>query len=151
MNVQQILFRFWVLAYLHVYFLLHNSAEKKMWRTICFLPPIYCLHAYLVYTFIWYHRVTGVLCKLITWHHNTTQHSRAWNGAVIFDNPLLLQVSSVKCSDILAEYCCIIQMVQCQTCMKYNPKVYQRSTKFNQEELPTLNIYKKILLKYFLH
>ena len=69
--------------------------------------------------------------------------SELYNVVTIFGNPLLLQVSSVECSDILAEYCCIIQMVQCQTCMKYNPKVYQRSTKFNQEELPTLNIYKK--------
>ena len=61
-----------------------------------------------------------------------------------------VQVRNVECSDILAEYCCIIQMVQCQTCMKYNPKVYQRSTKFNQEELPTLNIYKKSCWNIFL-
>ena len=28
-NVQQILFKFWVLAHLHAYFVLHNSKEKN--------------------------------------------------------------------------------------------------------------------------
>ena len=28
-NVQQILFKFWVLAHLHAYFVLHNSTEKN--------------------------------------------------------------------------------------------------------------------------
>ena len=28
-NVQQILFKFWVLAHLHAYFVIHNSTEKK--------------------------------------------------------------------------------------------------------------------------
>ena len=53
MNVQQILFRFWVLAYLHVYFLLHNSAEKNeeynLFFTTYLLPTrLFGLHFYLV-------------------------------------------------------------------------------------------------------
>ena len=55
-KMQQILFKFWLLAHLHAYFVLHNSTEKT-WCRIWFLPPIYYLHAYLVYTFISYLRV----------------------------------------------------------------------------------------------
>ena len=40
-NVQQILFKFWVLVHLHAYFVLHNSKEKRTWCRICFLLPIY--------------------------------------------------------------------------------------------------------------
>ena len=45
-NMEQILFKFWVLYYITV--------QKKMWCRIYFFPHIYYLDAYLVYTFIQY-------------------------------------------------------------------------------------------------
>ena len=53
--MQQLLSKFWVLAHLQAYFVLHNSKEKNVVQNL-FLSPIY-LHAYLVYTFIRYLRV----------------------------------------------------------------------------------------------
>ena len=55
-NVQQILFNFWVLAHLHAYFVLHISTEKNVVENLFFTTYFY-LHAYLVYTFIRYLRV----------------------------------------------------------------------------------------------
>ena len=52
-NVQQILFKFWVLAHLHAYFVLHNSTEKNMVHNFFFttylLPTrLFGLHVYSV-------------------------------------------------------------------------------------------------------
>ena len=52
-NVQQILFKFWVLAHLHAYFVLHNSTEKNVVQNLFFttylLPTrLFGLHVYLV-------------------------------------------------------------------------------------------------------
>ena len=52
-NVQQILFRFWVLAHLHAYFVLHNSTEKNVVQNLFFttylLPTrLFGLHVYSV-------------------------------------------------------------------------------------------------------
>ena len=52
-NVQQILFKFWVLAHLHAYFVLHNSTEKNVVQNSFFttylLPTrLFGLHVYLV-------------------------------------------------------------------------------------------------------
>ena len=48
-NVQQILFKFWILTHLHAYFVINNSKEKRVGR-ICFLLPthLFRLHVYLV-------------------------------------------------------------------------------------------------------
>ena len=35
-KVQQILFKFWVLAHLHAYFVLHNSTEKNVVQNLFF-------------------------------------------------------------------------------------------------------------------
>ena len=35
-NMQQILFKFWVLAHLHAYFVLHNSTEKNVVQNLFF-------------------------------------------------------------------------------------------------------------------
>ena len=52
-NVQQILFKFWVLAHLHAYFVLHNSTEKNVVQNLFFttylLPTrLFGLHVYSV-------------------------------------------------------------------------------------------------------
>ena len=52
-NVQQIWFKFWVLAHLHAYFVLHNSTEKNvvqnLFFTVYLLPtPLFGLHIYSV-------------------------------------------------------------------------------------------------------
>ena len=52
-NVQQILFKFWVLAHLHTYFVLHNSTENNVVQNLFFnaylLPtPLFGLHIYSV-------------------------------------------------------------------------------------------------------
>ena len=52
-NVQQILFNFWVLAHLHAYFVLHNSTEKNVVQNLFFttylLPTrLFGLHVYSV-------------------------------------------------------------------------------------------------------
>jgi len=52
-NVQQILFNFWVLAHLHDYFVLHNSTEKNVVHNLFFttylLPTrLFGLHVYSV-------------------------------------------------------------------------------------------------------
>ena len=53
-NVQQILFKFWVLAHLHAYFVLHNSTEKNVVQNLFFttylLPTrLFGLHVYSVH------------------------------------------------------------------------------------------------------
>ena len=60
-NVQQILLRFWVLAHLSTG-LFHTKQQYVQKNAVqnLFLPPIYYLHAYLVYTFIRYLRVYKV-------------------------------------------------------------------------------------------
>ena len=50
-NMQQILFKFWILAHLHAYFVLHNSKEKNVVQNLFFttylLPTrLFGLHVY---------------------------------------------------------------------------------------------------------
>ena len=53
--MQQILFKFWVLAHLHAYFVLHNSTEKKRGAEFVFY------HLFTTYTLIWSTRLFGTL------------------------------------------------------------------------------------------
>ena len=55
-NVQQILFKFWVLAHLHAYFVLHNSKEKNAVQNLFFINYLST-----TYTLIWSTRLFGTL------------------------------------------------------------------------------------------
>ena len=57
-NVQQILFQFWILAQIHTYFVLDNSKENMSRYNFVFLLHIYYL---LMYTFIWSTYLFGTL------------------------------------------------------------------------------------------
>ena len=54
MNVQQILFKLWVLAHLHAYFVLHNSAEKNVVQNFFY-------HLFTAYMPFWCTRLFGTL------------------------------------------------------------------------------------------
>ena len=67
-NMQQILFKLWVLAHLHAYFVLHNSTEKNVVQNLFFY------HLFTTYMLIW---STGLFGTLGAVHKRRRQ---LWGG-----------------------------------------------------------------------